>query len=67
MSFFSLLPPLSNSILKDFGLLRPKSKEQVKLFTSRKDGYGWTNAELGLGRFPNICRLGLLVGLAFSK
>ena len=39
----------------------------MKLFTSRRDAYDLMNKDLGLGRFTDTCRLGLLADIAFSK
>ena len=39
----------------------------MKLFTSRRNAYDLMNRELGLGRFTDTYRLGLLAGITFSK
>ena len=40
---------------------------QAKLYTSRRDAYDLINTEVGLERFTDSCRLGLLVDLVFSE
>ena len=37
------------------------------MFISRRDAYDLMNRELGLGRFTDTYRLGLLAGIAFSN
>ena len=39
----------------------------MKLFTSRRNAYDLMNRELGLGRFTDTYRLGLLADIAFYK
>ena len=39
----------------------------MKLFTSRRNAYDLMNRELGLGRFTDTYRLGLLADIAFYE